>query len=139
MKTMKSIAWVIGLTVVAGGMMSNPVRADQSFSDITGTNIWNNIPPVLGTNGKLDPKLVENITRVNRDSEAAFEACNAALAQIEQTAPTTRRFARQPSNVTAEVPTACRQLEQLRTEAENLRATVEQTQRTLSRSDFAAW
>lgn len=139
MKTMKSIAWVIGLTVVAGGMMSNPVRADQSFSDITGTNIWNNIPPVLGTNGKLDPKLVENITRVNRDSEAAFEACNAALVQIEQTAPTTRRFARQPSNVTAEVPTACRQLEQLRTEAENLRATVEQTQRTLSRSDFAAW
>lgn len=139
MKTMKSIAWVIGLTVVAGGIMSNPVRADQSFSDITGTNIWNNIPPVLGTNGKLDPKLVENITRVNRDSEAAFEACNAALAQIEQTAPTTRRFARQPSNVTAEVPTACRQLEQLRTEAENFRATVEQTERTLSRSDFAAW
>jgi hypothetical protein len=139
MKTMKSIAWVIGLTVVAGGILSNPARADQSFSDITGTNIWNNIPPVLGTNGKLDPKLVENITRVNRDSEAAFEACNAALAQIEQTAPTTRRFARQPSNVTAEVPTACRQLEQLRTEAENLRATVEQTQRTLSRSEFAAW
>lgn len=139
MKSMKSIAWVIGLTVVAGGMMSNPVRADQSFSDITGTNIWNNIPPVLGTNGKLDPKLVENITRVNRDSEAAFEACNAALAQIEQTAPTTRRFARQPSNVTAEVPVACRQLEQLRAEAENLRATVEQTERTLSRSDFAAW
>lgn len=139
MKTMKSIAWVIGLTVVAGGILSNPARADQSFSDITGTNIWNNIPPVLGTNGKLDPKLIENITRVNRDSEAAFEACNAALAQIEQTAPTTRRFARQPSTVTAEVPTACRQLEQLRTEAENLRATVEQTQRTLSRSEFAAW
>lgn len=139
MNTMKSIAWVVGLSVVAGGLMSTPALADKSFSDITGTNIWNNIPPVLGTNGKLDPQLIENITRVNRESEAAFEACNAALTQIEQNAPTTRRFARRPSTQTAEVPVACRQLEQLRAEADNLRATVEQAQRLRSLSELAAW
>jgi hypothetical protein len=58
-----------------------------SFSDISGTNIWNNIPPMLGTDGKFDPNLLESISRVNRESEAAFEACNVALTQIEQSAP----------------------------------------------------
>jgi hypothetical protein len=141
----RAIAWVVSLSVVAGGLIATSAQAQKapssfgSFSDISGTNIWNNIPPQLGTDGKFDPNLLENISRVNRESEAAFEACNVALAQIEQSAPTTRRFSRRPSTETAEVPVACRQLEQLRAEAESLRATVEQAQRTVSRSDFASW
>jgi len=145
MNAMKSIGWIISLSVVAGGLMATSAQAGKvpsangSFSDITGTNIWNNIPPVFDTDAKIDPKLVENITRVNREGEAAFEACNAAIAQIAQNAPTTRRFARQASTQTAEVPTACRQLEQLRAEADNLRATVEQVNRARSYSELATW
>ena len=145
MNAMKSIAWVVSLSVVAGGLMATSAQAQRvqssygSFSDISGTNIWNNIPPMLGTDGKLDPNLIENITRINRESEAAFNACNAALAQIEQSAPTTRRFSRRPSTQTAEVPVACRQLEQLRADADNLRTAVEEAKRTRSSSEFAAW
>ncbi|MEW6492158.1 MAG: hypothetical protein AB1589_06375 [Cyanobacteriota bacterium] len=145
MKVIKSIGWMISLSVVTGGLMATSAQAQKvqssfgSFSDITGTNIWNNIPPLLDTDGIVDPELLGNITRFNQDAETAFNACNAALAQLEQTAPTTRRFSRQPSTQTAEVPVACRQLEQLRGQGENLRATVEQVNRTRSRSQFAAW
>ena len=145
MNAMKSLGWMISLSVVAGGLMAPSAQAGKvgssfgSFSDISGTNIWNNIPPIFEGGSKIDPRLVENITRVNRDGQAAFEACNAALAQIEQSAPTTRRFARRPSTQTAEVPTACRQLEQLRSEADNLRATVEQVNRVRSYSELATW
>jgi hypothetical protein len=145
MNAMKSIGWVVSLSVVAGGLMATSAQAQKvqssfgSFSDISGTNIWNNIPPIFEGGAKLDPQLVENITRVNQEGEAAFQACNAALAQIEQNAPATRRFSRRPSTVTAEVPVACRQLEQLRAEADTLRAAVEEAKRLRAYSDRATW
>ena len=139
MHTIKSIGWVVGLSIVAGGLIANPAKADRSYSDITGTNIWNNTAPIFDTDNKLDPQLIENITRINRDSEAAFSACNAAIAQAEQNVPTSRRFARQPSTQTAAVPVACRQLEQLRAEAENLRSTVEEAERSRANSAFLSW
>lgn len=145
MKIMKSIGWMISLSVVAGGLMAPSAQAQRvqssfgSFSDITGTNIWNNIPPLLDSDGIVDPELVRNITRFNEEAETAFNACNAAIAQLEQNFPTTRRFARQPSNQMVEVPVACRQLEQLRAQGDNLRVTVERVNRTRSRSQFAAW
>ncbi|HEY9638766.1 MAG TPA: hypothetical protein V6D14_35610 [Coleofasciculaceae cyanobacterium] len=139
MRTIKSLGWVVGLSIVVGALSAAPARADKSFSDITGTNIWNNTAPIFDTDTKLDPKLIENITRVNRDSESAFNACNAAVAQAEQNVPTSRRFARQPSTQTAEVPTACRQLEQLRTEAENLRRTAQEVERSRGNSAFLTW
>ena len=145
MNAMKSIGWVVSLSVVAGGLMATSAQAQKvqssfgSFSDISGTNIWNNIPPIFEGGAKLDPQLVENITRVNQEGEAAFQACNAALAQIEQNAPTTRRFSRRPSTLTAEVPVACRQLEQLRAEADTLRAAVEEAKRLRAYSDRATW
>lgn len=140
MQTIKSIGWVVGLSVVAGGLFAAPTRAESSFSDITGTNIWNNTAPVFETEGRIDPDLLSNITRVNQESETAFRACEAAIAQIEQTAPTGgRRFARRPSDQTAAVPAACRQLEALRAEADNLRRSVEDIGRARSGSAFAAW
>lgn len=139
MHSIKSIGWVVGLSIVAGGLIATPAKADRSYSDITGTNIWNNTAPIFDTDDKLDPQLIENITRINRESEAAFSACNAAIAQAEQNVPATRRFARQPSTQTAAVPAACQQLEQLRTEAENLRSTVEEAERSRANSAFLSW
>ena len=139
MHVMKSLTWVVGLSIVAGAFSVAPARAERSYSDITGTNIWNNNAPIFDTDTKLDPQLIENINRVNRESESAFNACNAAIAQGGQNIPTTRRFARQPSGQTAEVPVACRQLEQLRAEAENLRRTVQEAERSRSNSAFLTW
>ncbi len=144
MNFIKSIGWAVSLSIVAGGLIATSAQAKpqgsfSSYSDITGTNIWNNVAPIFEGGGKLDPELLGRITRINQESETAFNACNAAIAQLEQNAPTTRRFARRPSQQTAEVPVACRQLEQLRSEAENLRATVEEVNRTRSTSALATW
>jgi hypothetical protein len=144
MNAMKSIRWAISLSMLAGGLIATSAQAKppgsfSSFSDITGTNIWNNVAPIFEGSGTFDPELIEDIERVNREGQSAFNACSAALAQIEQNIPSTRRFARQPSNQTVEVPMACRQLEQLRTEANNLRATVEEARSRISRSEFATW
>jgi hypothetical protein len=135
----KSWGWIVGLSVVAGALAVAPAKAESSYSDITGTNIWNNTAPIFDNDRKLDPKLIENAARVNRESEAAFNACNAAVERAEQTVPTSRRFARQPSTQTAEVPAACRQLEQLRAEAENLRRTLQEAERARSSSAFLTW
>ncbi len=139
MHAKKSIGWVVGLSLVAGALTAAPAKAGPSYSDITGTNIWNNTAPIFNRGSKIDPNLIENVTRVNRESETAFNACNAAIAQAEQNAPTTRRFARRPSTETTEAPPACRQLERLRAEAETLRRTVQEVERSRSSSALATW
>jgi hypothetical protein len=137
--TLKSLGWVVGLSLVAGALSVAPARAEGSYSDITGTNIWNNNAPIFDTDTKIDPRLLDNITRVNRDSQAAFNACNAAVTQGAQNVPTGRRYSRQPSTQTAQVPVACRQLEELRTEADNLRRTVQDVERSRSNSAYLTW
>lgn len=139
MQTIKSIGWVVGLSVVAGGLFAAPTRAESSFSDITGTNIWNNTAPIFESEDRLDPELVERVRLLNQRSEEAFNACNAAIAQAEQGAPTTRRFARRPGTESAAVPVACRQLEQLRAEAENLRTTLNREAQARANPAFGTW
>ncbi len=138
----KSLVLVAGLSLVASVLSATQANAN-SYSDITGTNIWNNTAPIFDTNNKLDPALIESITRVNRDSETALRACNEAIAQIEQNRrPGIRSFLRDPSNVTAaapETPTACRQLEQLRTQADSLRRTVQDAERARGNAALGTW
>ncbi len=142
MQTNKSLIWAVGLALAAG-VLNAPAARANSYSDITGTNIWNNTAPIFDSNTKLDPTLIENITRVNRDSETALRACNDAIAQIEQTRrPGIRQFLRDPSNVSVappETPTACRQLEQLRTQADSLRRTVQDAERARGNSALGTW
>ncbi|MCA1991365.1 MAG: hypothetical protein LDL41_04850, partial [Coleofasciculus sp. S288] len=100
---------------------------------------WNNHAPVFETDSVLDPELAARVARLNQEGEQAYQACIAAIAQIEQNAPTERRFARRPSTATAEVPVACRQLEELRAEAENLRVTLQDVERSRTSSAYATW
>jgi hypothetical protein len=138
MHVIKSIGWVVGISLVAGVMSAAPASAD-SYSDITGTNIWNNTAPIFETDTELPDGLIANITRVNRESEQAFDTCNNAIAQAEQNTPTIRRYARQPATETAALPAACRQLEALRAEADNLRRTVEDVERSRSNPALLTW
>lgn len=139
MQTIKSIGWIVGLSLVTGGLIAAPASADRSYSDITGTQIWNNHAPVFETDTTFDPDLVDRVTQLNREAEQAFDACNAAIGQAEQNVPTERRFARRPSSETAQLPAACRQLEELRAEAENLRVTLQEAERSTSSSAYATW
>lgn len=142
MQMNKSLVMAAGLSLITAVLGATQANAN-SYSDITGTNIWNNTAPIFDTDSKLDPNLIESITRVNRDSETALRACNEAIAQIEQNRrPSIRQFLRDSSNVTAatpETPTACRQLEQLRTQADSLRRTVQDVERTRGNSAFGTW
>ena len=90
-----SLSWVVGVSIIAMGLSTTPAQADSSYSDITGTNIWNNTAPIFDTDERLDPALIERVQQLNAESEQAFQACNAAITQAEQNVPTTRRFARQ--------------------------------------------
>jgi hypothetical protein len=139
MHAIKSLRWIVGLSMLIGTFSAIPAQAESSYSDITGTNIWNNTAPIFDSKSRIDPDLISNINRVNRDAEAAYNACNAAIDQAAQNAPTTRRYARRPLTATVEVPVACRQLEQLRAEAENLRSRVDEVQRTRSSTAFGTW
>lgn len=138
MQTIKSLGWIVGVSIVALGNVA-PASAGhhRSYSDITGTNIWNNTAPVFEGGARLDPALVGNVTRLNQDAETAFRECDAAIAQA---APSTseRRFSRQPQT-TAAVPEACRRLETLRTEVENLRTTLQRDDISRANPFFGTW
>lgn len=125
--------------MVASILTAMPARADRSYSDITGTNIWNNTAPLFETNGGLDPALLERVQQLNQESADAFQTCNAAIAQLEQNAADVRRYAREPDTQMLPVPVACQQLEQLRTEAEALRVTLQDATRSQSNPALLGW
>ncbi|HBB33421.1 MAG TPA: hypothetical protein DDZ80_18010 [Cyanobacteria bacterium UBA8803] len=132
-------SWMVGLSIATISLTTAAAKADSSFSDITGTNIWNNTAPVFETDGTLDPDFIARVNQLNQEAEQAFQSCNAAIAQAEQNVPTTRRYARQPGSDTVAVPVACRQLEELRAEAESLRAIVEEATSSRSNPAFLTW
>lgn len=137
MQPMQKLSSIVGILILAGSFAS-PAQAEPNFSDITGTNYWNNVAPGFYDDFKPAPELLERIDRINREGEAAFQACNAAIAQIEQAAPSPRRFSRRPAPP-AEVPVACQQLESLRAEAAEVRLTLEELDRTRPKPETRAW
>lgn len=143
MHSKNSLSWVVSLSLVAGVLTAPAVRADSSFSDITGTNIWNNTAPIFDTDNQLDPKLIESVIRINQQSETAYRACDNAISQLEQNRrPAIRQFLRDSSNVSVappETPAACLQLEQLRVQADSLRRAVEEANRSRTNSALLTW
>lgn len=135
-KTLQKLSGFAALLVIVG--LPTFAKAESNFSDITGTNYWNNVAPGFYDDYKLDPELVDRINRINSEGEAAYQACNAAIAQLEQAVPETRRFARRPAPP-PEVPAACQQLESLRAEAASLRTTLEEIARARPKPDTRTW
>ena len=135
MHTFQKFGWVVSLSIVAGGLVVQPASADRSYSDITGTNIWNNNAPIFGTGNRLDPALVERVTQLNQLSADALQECNATLSQLEQI-PSARRYTRQPQTPPP-VPESCVRVEEIRTEVENVRATLQQAD--VSNAGFRTW
>ncbi len=137
MQKLHSVSLAISLSLIAGTAYTNSVQA-QSYSDITGTNIWNNVAPISGDGSQLDPELAERIEMLNRESAEAYNECNAAITLAEQNTPPVRRYSRQPNNNVA-VPIACQQLEALRVEMDDLRFALANESELTANTDFSTW
>lgn len=93
MGRIKSISWVIGISIIVGATGSAPATAiPPNQSDITGTNVWNNTVPQFngGTTG-LDPEILSKATQLAEQLEQVNADFNAAEARASQR---TRRFGR---------------------------------------------
>jgi hypothetical protein len=130
--------WTIVALILIEGWTIAPANADRSYGDITGTNTWNNTAPGYHDDFKLNPALAERVSQINREADLAYRDCDAAIAQIEQAPNPPRRFARQPPQPPA-VPAACQRLEELRSEAETLRSTLDQLAKSRPDPKLRTW
>lgn len=109
----------------------------NSFSDITGGNIWNNNPPILDPGDQIDPALIERVNLLNENSQQAYIECNSAIDQIEANAPDERRLGR--VNVIPPVPQSCQELQSLRQEMDSMRNLLESLEETYANPSLAPW
>ncbi len=110
----------------------------QSYSDITGTNIWNSVPVMLDDIEPLAPELVTRVTELNETSAIAYRDCKMAIEAIEaryQNEP--QRFTRE--NISPEPPPACVTLEVTRQEMEVLRIELAKLQAEIDENTSFTW
>lgn len=118
-----------------------PAKADGSFPDISGTNVWNSTAPIFDRGGgRLDPQLVERARRLNEEADQAFKACDAAVLAAGQGGTRgPRQFLRNPENAEAEFPVACQRLNELRQEAVSLRSQLDAAAQSGGNPEFRTW
>jgi hypothetical protein len=146
MNTRKSFGLMVGLTVVMGLSIAETALAgpgpggdNRSYSNITGTNIWNSTAPILDEDFPIDPELVAKVKQINTDVAVKYQECLNAIAAAEQSVPAIpprqylRRDPRQP------YPQACIDLENLRSQAEALRAKVKEYQDLAANRTRGTW
>ena len=139
MQFVKSVTWVVGLSLVAGSIAISPAKADHA-PDITGTNIWNNTAPRFGSSGgRIDPGLIDRVTRFNQESEQAYSQCLAAVEAADQAPGGPRQFLRNPQEVAGEYPAACQRLNALRSERDRLVSELEGAAGSGTSASFKTW
>ena len=129
------LSFLTGFSLLVLGLSPNSANA-QSQSDISGTNIWNNVAPINSGEGGLDPAFVSRIEQLNEEAEKTFQECNAAINLAEQQPRGVRRFSRRPNQIA--IPSACQRLNVLRGEMETVRASLQNQPPTTS-TDFSTW
>lgn len=127
-------------TIAVLSLTATAARA-QSFADVTGGNVWNNPVPIFAPED-LDPDLLAQIERVNREGAIAYQACDRAVVEAQPTNTGPRRFARPDSPVqqpASPTPSACLRYSELVTEANALRQIVAEIEQTRLNPDFYTW
>jgi hypothetical protein len=110
----------------------------QSYSDITGTNVWSSVPVMLDNGEALDPDLVARVLELNETSAIVYEECTQAIAQIESQYPNQpQRFSRE--DLSPPPPQACVTLERTRQEMSQLRIQLEQLQAEIAENNSFTW
>lgn len=118
-----SLFAVVGMTLpaVAG---PGPRGDNRSYSNITGTNIWNSTAPILDRTIPVDPALITRIEQYNQNAQAKYKECVDAIAAAEQSVPTIppRQYLRRDPR--SPLPQACADVESLRSEVDSIKADV---------------
>lgn len=136
MNKRKTALMALGLSCCSLGLVVPSVA--QSYSDITGTNIWNSVPVMLDHAEALDPELVDRVLELNETSAIAYRDCKQAIAAIEaqyQNQP--QRFTREDRS--PEPPLACVTLETTRREMETLRVELARLQAEIDENNSFTW
>ncbi|NEO84742.1 MAG: hypothetical protein F6J87_10880 [Spirulina sp. SIO3F2] len=108
-----------------------------SQTDVTGVNVWNNIPPLFEIDAPEIEALLAEITAFNEQADAAYDDCTTALAED---ADKPRRYARPDSpNTTQALPPACEALEELRLERDRYRQAVVDLEAKYADPDLLTW
>lgn len=143
LKTVKSLrlALISSLCLGTVATFAAPAKADGSFPDISGTNVWNSTAPIFDRGGtRIDPQLVERARRLNEEADQAYKACDAAVLAAQQGGTRgPRQFLRNPENAEAEFPTACQRLNELRQEAVSLRSQLDAAAKSGGNPGFRTW
>jgi len=146
MNTQKLASLAVGLSVlttlaIATGAQAGPgPRGDnRSYSNITGTNIWNSTAPIIDDDFPIDPALITRVQQVNANATARYQECISAIAAAEQNVPTIppRQYLRRDPRVP--YPQACTDLEILRSEADSLRGQIQKIQEEAANRSTATW
>jgi hypothetical protein len=144
---MQQIKGLVGcLAIAASLILATEVQAgpgsrgdNRSYSNITGTNIWNATAPIIDEDFPIDPALLTRVRTLNTNATARYNECLAAIALAEQNVPTVppRQFLRRDPRVP--YPQACNDLETLRAEADSLRAEIKKIQDEAANRTTATW
>lgn len=110
----------------------------QSYSDNTGTNVWNSVPVLLDNGDALDKDLVARVLELNEISAIAYQDCTRAIAAIEaQYRNQPQRFSR--ADLSPEPPLACVTLEETRQEMTTLRAQLKRLEAEIAKNNSFTW
>lgn len=110
----------------------------QSFSDNTGTQVWNSVPVMLDNGEALDQALIDRVLSLNEVSAIAYQDCTKAIADIEaryRNEP--QRFSRQDRSPAP--PQACVTLEKTRQEMETVRSQLEALKVEIAENNTFTW
>lgn len=115
-----------------------PRGDNRSYSNITGTNIWNSTAPIIDEDFPIDPALITRVQELNANATTRYQECITAIEAAEQNVPNPRRqFLRRDPRVP--YPQACNDLETLRSEADSLRDQIRQIQEEAANRTTATW
>lgn len=133
-----SVATSLALATVAQAG-PGPRGDNRSYSNITGTNIWNSTAPIIDDDFPIDPALITRVRELNANATTKYQECIAAIGAAEQNVPTIppRQYLRRDPRVP--YPQACNDLETLRSEADSLRGEIKKIQEEAANRSTATW
>ena len=90
MNKWKLLSWTIGTSLLGTALMALPAKAQQNLSDITGTNFYNNVVPMLDPDARLSQETITEARRLSQELDDKFPCVVSAVGP--------RRFARGPAD-----------------------------------------
>lgn len=131
----KSLGLLTGLLLL--NLAPAAIAQQASQTDITGVNVWNNVPPLFEIDAPELQALLEEVVAFNAEADTTYTACVDALAETNNKP---RRFARPDSpNANLPLPQPCEDLESMRSERDRLQQEVVRLEAQYADPDLLTW